>query len=158
MGAIASRGVRVLNSSVIRGLGIQDDEIDFVAAEEKIELDHQERLYRKDRPPLDVMNQTVILIDDGLATGATMRAAVLALHRQRAARIVVAVPVGSVETCAEMKAVADEVICAHTPEPFYAVGQWYADFSQTGDEEVERLLAEAEMPKGAVVEYQSAAH
>src|SRR5207302_1342451 len=143
MGAIASGGIRVLNPSVVGALRIREDEIEAVAAEEQAELTRQEKLYRKDRPRLDVENRTVILIDDGLATGASMRAAVEALRQEGAARIVTAVPVGSVETCADFKAVADEAICARTPEPFHSVGQWYADFSQTSDEEVERLLAEA---------------
>src|SRR5262249_61418899 len=107
---------------------------------------------------LDVRYRTVILVDDGLATGATMRAAVEALRRQGAAKIVVAVPVGSASTCAEMKAVADEALCAHTPEPFVAVGLWYSDFTQTSDGEVRALLAASEGWKSAAREHQPAAH
>jgi len=146
MGAIASGGVRVLIPSVIDALRIRQDEIDAVAAEEEAELARQEQLYREERPRRDVENRTVIIVDDGLATGATMRAAVEALRRQGAVRIVVAVPVGSGDTCAEMKTVADDVICVFTPEPLHAVGQWYADFSQTTDDEVQSLLADAEQP------------
>ena len=140
MGALASGGVRVLNEEVIRGLGIPEDVLDTVAGEQQQELERRERAYRGDRPPPDVRGKTIILVDDGLATGSTMRAAVAALRRQEPARIVVAVPVGAVETCAEFHAEADEVVCAHTPDPFYAVGLWYGDFSQTTDEEVRELL------------------
>jgi len=146
MGAIASGGVRVLIPSVIEAFGIREDEIDDVAAEEQAELTRREQLYREGRPRLEVENRTVIIVDDGLATGATMRAAVEALRRQGAVRIVVAVPIGSGDTCAEMKTVADDVICVFMPEPLHAVGQWYADFSQTTDEEVQSLLADAEQP------------
>jgi len=143
MGAIASGGVRVINPGVIRALGIEDNEIEEVAVREQWELARQEQNFRPGRPPADVERRTVILVDDGLATGATMRAAVAALRRCKAGRIIVAVPVGSADTCADMKTVADEVICARTPEPFLAVGEWYADFSQTTDEEVRYLLAAA---------------
>src|SRR5262245_29108103 len=119
MGAIASGGVRVLNDDVVRGLGIPDEVIDMVAAEELQELERRERAYRDGRPAPDVRGRTVILVDDGLATGSTMRAAVAALHQRGPARVVVAVPVGSPETCAEFAAVADETVCARTPEPFY---------------------------------------
>src|SRR5438093_341420 len=122
MGAIASGGVQVLNPGVVEALKISQDEIEAVAAELQAELARQERLYRKDRPRHAVANRMVILIDDGLATGATMRTAVEALRRQGAARIVVAVPVGSGDTCADMKSLADEAICARTAEPFHAVG------------------------------------
>jgi len=158
MGAIASGGIRVLNSSVVTALGIEEEEIEAVAHDEQVELDRQERLYRRNRPRLDVKNRTAILIDDGLATGASMRAAVEALRQQGAARIVTAVPVGSVDTCADFKAVADEAICVRTPEPFYSVGQWYTDFSQTSDEEVQRLLAEAESAQQSIGEPQATAH
>jgi putative phosphoribosyl transferase len=140
MGAIASGGVRVLNEDVIRGLRIPERFVDAVAAAEQRELERRERLYRGDRPPSDVRGRTVILVDDGLATGSTMRAAVVALRQRGAARIVVAVPVGAPETCAEFEQEADDVICAQTPEPFYAVGLWYGDFSQTTVEEVRDLL------------------
>jgi len=147
MGAIASGGVRVLNHDVIELLGIPDDDIDAVAAQEHAELVRQERLYRTGRRRVDVRNQTILLIDDGLATGATMRAAVEALQQQSAARIVVAVPVGARDTCAELKTGADDAICARSPDPFFAVGQWYADFSQTSDDEVRDLLAQAATPE-----------
>jgi len=143
MGAIASGGVRVLNHDVIRALDIPEDVIEEVAAAEQQELERRERMYRGDRPPPDVRGRTVILIDDGLATGSTMRAAVAALRQQQPARIVVAVPVGAPETCYEFQQEADEVICARTPEQLYAVGLWYRDFSQTTDEEVRELLERA---------------
>ena len=140
MGAIASGGVRVLNEDVVRVLQVSDDVIETVAAAEQQELERRERLYRGERPPLDVRGKIVILVDDGLATGASMRAAVAALRQMGPARIVVAVPVGSAETCAEMHDVADEVVCGYTPEAFRAVGLWYEDFSQTTDAEVRELL------------------
>jgi len=140
MGAIASGGVRVLNDDVICALQVSDDVIETVAEAERQELQRRERLYRGDRPPLDVAGKTVILVDDGLATGASMRAAVAALKQAGPARVVVAVPVGSVDTCAELRTSADEVVCAYMPEPFRAVGLWYEDFSQTTDEEVRELL------------------
>src|SRR3979411_19427 len=141
MGAVATGGVRVLNDQLVNRLGIPDDMIDTVAAREKQELARRERLYRGPRPPADVQGRTVILVDDGLATGATMHAAIQALRQQHPARIVVAVPTASPETCEGMKRIADDVICAMTPEPFNAVGRWYRDFSQTTDEEVGALLA-----------------
>jgi predicted phosphoribosyltransferase len=141
MGALASGGVRVLNQDVVRALDIPDDVIHGVAAEEARELRRREREYRGDRPAPPVRGRTVILVDDGLATGSTMRAAVAALRRLGPAKVVVAVPVGSRETCGEFGAIADDVVCARTPEPFRAVGLWYDDFSQTTDEEVRDLLA-----------------
>lgn len=143
MGAIASGGVRVLNTWVVEQLGLSDETIDAVAAEELRELERRERLYRGERPAPEVRGRTVILVDDGLATGSTMRAAVAALRRQQPARIVVAVPVGSRETCAEFQDEADETVCAQTPRPFRAVGLWYEDFAQTTDEEVGQLLQQA---------------
>jgi predicted phosphoribosyltransferase len=140
MGAIASGGVRVLNEEVVRVLQVPDDVIATVAAVEQQELERRERLYRGERPPVDVCGKTVILVDDGLATGASMRAAVAALRQMGPARVVVAVPVGSAETCHELRREADDVVCAATPEPFRAVGLWYEDFSQTSDEEVRELL------------------
>ena len=140
MGAIASGGVRVLNEDLVRTLRIPEEEIDAVAAQEQRELERREREYRGDRPPPDVRGRIVILVDDGQATGSTMRAAVAALRRQHPERIIVAVPVGAAETCEDFGADADEVICARTPEPFYAVGLWYGDFAQTSDEEVHDLL------------------
>ncbi len=143
MGAIASGGVRVLNEEVVESLRIPDDTIEMVAAEEGRELERRERAYRGDRPAPDVRGKTVILVDDGLATGSSMRAAVAALRQRGPARIVVAVPVGARETCAEFHHLADETVCARTPDPFYAVGLWYADFSQTSDDEVRELLERA---------------
>jgi predicted phosphoribosyltransferase len=141
MGAVATGGVRVLNERLVRALRIPDGVIDAVAARERAELERRERLYRGDRPPLDVRGRTVILVDDGLATGATMQAAIQALRPQQPARIVVAVPTAAWETCEALKTEADEVVCAVTPDPFYAVGLWYEDFSQTTDDEVPELLA-----------------
>src|SRR5687768_1103949 len=140
MGAVASGGVRVLNGQVVRGLGIPDSVIEAVANWELQELQRRERLYRGNRPPPDVRGKTVILVDDGLATGSTMLAAVQALRKLGPARIVVAVPVASGDTCQLLQEYVDEVVCAATPEPFYAVGLWYRDFSQTTDEEVRELL------------------
>jgi predicted phosphoribosyltransferase len=141
MGALATGGVRVLNTEVVRALGLSSEVIEEVAARELEELERREQAYRDNRPAPQVHGRTVILIDDGLATGSTMRAAVAALRQQGPERIVVAVPVGAPETCMEFRAVADEVICARMPQPFHAVGLWYRDFSQTTDEEVHNLLA-----------------
>jgi predicted phosphoribosyltransferase len=143
MGAIASGGVRVLNEQVVNALKIPKNVIDAVASWEREELDRRERVYRDDRPPPEVHGKTVILVDDGLATGATMQAAVRALRQQKPARIIVAVPTAAPETCEQLKREADEVICAITPEPFYAVGLWYENFSQTTDDDVRELLAQA---------------
>ena len=143
MGAIASGGVRVLNEDVVRALGIPDQLIDAVAAKEQSEVERREREYRDGRPPIDVRGRTVILVDDGLATGSSMRVAAAALRQKQPAQIVVAVPVASPATCAEFQSEVDKVICAVTPEPFWAVGQWYRDFSQTSDEEVRDLLRRA---------------
>ena len=141
MGAVATGGVRVLNEQVVGGLRIPEHVIEAVAASEQQELARLERLYRGERPPPGVRGRTVILVDDGLATGATMLAAIKALRAQQPARIVVAVPTGSPETCEQLKEEVDDVICAITPEPFHAVGLWYQEFSQTTDEEVRDLLA-----------------
>jgi putative phosphoribosyl transferase len=143
MGALASGGARVLNEEVVCGLHISDEVIETVAAREEEELARRERAYRGDRPAPDVRDRTIILVDDGLATGSTMRAAIAALRQQRPARIVVAVPVGAHDTCAELQMEADEAVCARMPEPFHAVGLWYDDFTQTTDEEVHELLARA---------------
>jgi predicted phosphoribosyltransferase len=143
MGALASGGVRVLNEDVVRQLRIPDAVIDAVAKEEQRELERRERLYRDGRPPIDVRGRTVILVDDGLATGSTMRAAIQALRPRQPAAIVVAVPVAAASTCAEFRSEADDVICASTPEPFHAVGLWYADFTQTTDRDVHDLLVRA---------------
>jgi predicted phosphoribosyltransferase len=144
MGAVATGGVRIVNEPVVRALGIPEYVIDAVAATEQQELERRERLYRGDRPPGDVRGRTVILVDDGLATGATMLAAIKALRKMQPARIVVAVPVASRDTCEALGSEADDMVCAVTPEPFYAVGQWYEDFSQTTDDEVRELLQRAE--------------
>jgi predicted phosphoribosyltransferase len=141
MGAIATGGVRVLNDQLVDGLRIPDYIVDEIAGWEQRELIRRERLYRGDRPPPDVRGRTVILVDDGLATGATMLAAVKALRKMQPARIVVAVPTAAPQTCDQLRGEVDEVICAITPEPFHAVGLWYDDFSQTTDEEVRELLA-----------------
>ena len=143
MGAIATGGVRVINQDVVRGLRIPPAMIDAVAAREQRELERRERLYRGDRPAPDVRGRTVILVDDGLATGATMYAAVKALKQQGAGRVVVAVPIAPPETCDQLREVVDDIVCAITPEPFHAVGLWYEDFSQTTDDEVRDLLARA---------------
>ena len=147
MGAVATGGVRVLNDQLVERLGIPEQLIDAVAARERQALARRERLYRGSRPPPDVRGRTVILVDDGLATGATMYAAIEALRKQNPGRIVVAVPTASPDTCEEMKKKADDVICAVTPEPFHAVGRWYQVFSQTTDEEVAELLAQASAPE-----------
>jgi putative phosphoribosyl transferase len=140
MGAIASGGVRVINEEVVRQLNIPVEVIDAVAANEQRELERRERAYRDNRPPPNVKGRVAILIDDGLATGSTMRAAAAALRKQGPARIVVAVPVSSPETCDDFRSEVDEIVCAVTPEPFRGVGLWYEDFSQTTDEEVRELL------------------
>ena len=142
MGAIASGGVRVLNRDVIGWYGISPAAIEATAREELAELERRERTYRESREPVEVKDRVVLLIDDGLATGSTMKAAVQAVRELGPARIVVAVPVGAPQTCSELQELADEVVCARTPEDFAAVGQWYVDFSQTGDEEVRELLRE----------------
>lgn len=148
MGAIASGGVVLLNPDVVEKLRIPREDIERVAEEESRELGRRERAYRDGRPAPEVRDRTVILIDDGLATGASMRAAVAALRRLGPAKIVVAVPIAAPSTCEEFHHEVDEVVCARTPEPFYAVGLWYHDFSQTTDDEVRELLglatAEAE--------------
>jgi putative phosphoribosyl transferase len=140
MGAIASGGVQVLSDEVIRRYGIPDAAIAAVVARERAELERREREYRRGRPMIDLRQRIVILVDDGLATGASMRAAVHAVRALGPDRVVVAVPVGSPETCAEFGDITDETVCARTPEEFSAVGQWYRDFSQTSDDEVHALL------------------
>lgn len=140
MGAIATGGVRFTNEEVVTRLRIPPEVLDAVAAREARELERREREFRGGRPAPDLRGRTVLLVDDGLATGSTMRAAAAALRRQGPARIVVAVPVGAPQTCDEFRDVADEVVCAMTPEPFHGVGQWYDDFTQTSDDEVQRLL------------------
>ncbi|MGQ0751723.1 MAG: phosphoribosyltransferase [Betaproteobacteria bacterium] len=148
MGAIAPGGVRVLDRQIIAAYGIPEAAVERTAREERLELERRERAYREDRDPVAISGQTVLLIDDGLATGATMKAAVQAARAGTPKRVVVAVPVGAPSTCAEMAEIADEVVCVSKPEPFYAVGQWYADFSQTSDDEVRKLLRESRATAG----------
>lgn len=143
MGALASGGVRLLNDDIIEAAGIQPVEINEVTRREQAELERRELQYRGDRKFPDLTGKTVILVDDGLATGSTMRVAVTALRKEGPTRIVVAVPVAAIETCAAFRDVADEIVCELTPEPFAAVGLWYDDFSQTTDEEVHDLLERA---------------
>lgn len=143
MGAIASGGVRVVNENVTEYLGIAPEVIERAAAREQEELERRERAYRGERPALEVRGRTVLLVDDGLATGSTMRAAARALRMKDPARIVVAVPVASSESCGEFRTEVDDIICAATPEPFMGVGRWYEDFSQTTDDEVRDLFARA---------------
>lgn len=140
MGAIASGGVRVLNHEVVNWYRIPEPVIDQVAREEQMELERREREYRGGREPVELRDRIVLLIDDGLATGSTMKAAVQAVRMRGPSRVVVAVPVASPETCREFEGIVDEIVCARTPERFAAVGEWYLDFSQTSDEEVRELL------------------
>jgi predicted phosphoribosyltransferase len=142
MGAIASGGVGVLNDDVVRSAGVGEDELRAVAARERETLEAQERAYRGHAPPVDVRGRTVILVDDGLATGATMRAGIRALRGLGAAAIVVAVPTAPRETCEALTREVDDVVCATTPDPFTAVGIWYRDFRPVSDEQVRKLLDE----------------
>ncbi len=142
-GAIAVGGARVLNQELVEELGIDEACIQKVVAAECKELHRREQIYRGDWPPLEVTGRTVVLIDDGLATGATMRAAVVALKQFHPAEVVVAVPVGSADTCEELDSRIDRLVCAHTPDPFLAVGCWYEDFLPTSDQEVTRLLQQS---------------
>jgi putative phosphoribosyl transferase len=143
MGAIASGGVRVLNHAVVDAIDVPDAVIERVAKHEMRELERQQQAFRRDRPLPEIMDRVVILVDDGLATGATMRAAAQTLRQQHPRRLVVAVPVGAAETCEAMQLEADEVICAIDPENFMSVGSWYEDFSPTSDEVVQQLLEDA---------------
>jgi putative phosphoribosyl transferase len=142
MGAIASGGVRVLNQSVVDGLRIDAGTIEAVAREEQRELERREHAYRGDRAPVDRTGQRIVLVDDGLATGATMRAAVEALRHEDTGPLVIAVPTGARQTCAELSAAGDLVVCLESPEPYHAVGLSYTDFSETSDDEVRRLLTQ----------------
>jgi predicted phosphoribosyltransferase len=148
MGAIASGGVLVLDESVLRWLGIREEQIQKTLARELGELRRREAAYRDGRPPPELKGKTVILVDDGLATGASMQAAARAVRRHEPARVVIAVPVASRATCDQFRDEVDEVVCAVTPAPFYAVGNWYEDFSQTSDEEVRELLERAAEERG----------
>jgi putative phosphoribosyl transferase len=141
MGAIASGGVRVLNRDVLDYARVTQEQLDAVAAREERELSRREAEYRGNRAPLDVRDRIVIVVDDGLATGSTMRAAVQALRAMKPKRVIVAVPVGAPQTCEDLRGIADEIICLRTPEPFEAVGLWYDDFTQTTDAEVHAFLS-----------------
>src|SRR5436190_21128919 len=158
MGAISTGGVRVLNEDVVDYLQIPEGVIDAIAAIELRELERRERAYRGDRPEPDVQGKTIILVDDGLATGSTMRAAAVALRQQNPARIVIAVPVSAPQTCDEYRMGVDEIICVRTREPFYGVGQWYVDFSQTTDDEVRDLLERGRNEYAVAQERQEMAH
>lgn len=152
MGAIAEGGVRVLDQHLIGRLQIPQNLVEQISSRERLELDRRDRLYRGGRPLPSVHNRVVVIVDDGLATGSTMEAAVIALRQLEPARIIVAVPVGARETCERLRRRADEVVCPATPEPFSAVGLWYEDFSQTTDEDVRRFLmhpASADKPRSA---------
>jgi putative phosphoribosyl transferase len=140
MGAVAAGGVRVLNEDVVRSFGVTPEVIERVTERELAELERRERLYRGDLPPLAVEGREVVIVDDGLATGATMRVAVSALRKRNVARALVAVPVAAPDICRALDQEADQAVCLETPEPFIAVGRWYRDFPQTDDEEVRRLL------------------
>ena len=143
LGAVASGGIRVLNNDIIRVLNVPDEVINIVARQELQELERREHAYRGDRSTPEIENRTVILVDDGLATGASMRAAVAAVRAQHPARIVIAVPTAAREVCDAFQFRVDEIVCAMTPEPFDGVGKWYAEFKQISDEEVRVLLEEA---------------
>jgi putative phosphoribosyl transferase len=143
MGAIASGGTRVLNDNVLRQLNITSEQVEEIAHREGRELERREEAFRGGHPPVPATGRICILVDDGLATGSTMRAAVMALEKQNPQRIVVAVPVAASDTCAEFRPLVDELICLYTPEPFMAVGRWYEDFSQLNDEQVRDYLERA---------------
>lgn len=145
LGAIASGGVRFVNEAVTAKLGIADDVIARVAAEEQEEIERQERVYRKDRPELHLEGRTVVLVDDGMATGATMRAATIAARAQDPDSLVVAVPVASEATCAALRETVDDVVCSFTPEPFDNVGMWYTDFAQVTDDQVREIMERGEI-------------
>lgn len=142
MGAIASDGVRVLNYDVVGWLGISGNVIDEVATKELRELQRRDRAYRGDRPPPDLRDRTVLLVDDGIATGATIKAAISVIQKENPQRIVVAVPVAAAETCQELRQQVEEVVCLKTPQPFHAIGLWYDNFAQTTDGEVCALLSQ----------------
>ncbi|MGH9627132.1 MAG: phosphoribosyltransferase [Bryobacteraceae bacterium] len=143
VGALASGGVRVVNTELMESLNISERSLEEITSREWEELQRREHAYRDDRPPSDVTGKIVILVDDGLATGASMRAAAMALQERHPKKIVIAVPVAAVHSCDEFRDKVDEIVCAETPEPFYSVGSWYDNFSQTTDDEVRHLLAAA---------------
>lgn len=140
LGAIASGGIRVLNDRVIAECGIDEATIELITRREQQEIERRDLAYRGNQPPIELLDRTIVLVDDGLATGATMRAAVTALRSRKPASILVAVPVGSQEACEALRLEADDLICLESPEPFIAVGKWYEDFSQTSDQEVRKVL------------------
>jgi putative phosphoribosyl transferase len=150
MGAIASGGTLVTNQSIVQELGVSPEVIEVIAKRERLEIERRERAYRDGRPPIRVEGRTVIVIDDGLATGASMLAAARAL-RPRARRVIAAVPVASETTCNELSGEVDQIICVATPQPFFAIGMFYHDFAQTTDEEVRTLLAQARNRQGSQV-------
>lgn|SRR5208282_5842361 len=145
-GAIATGGTRVLDREIVEAVGISEEQIEQITAKVKKELERRENLYRGAQPPLRVEGLTVLLIDDGIATGSSMRAAIKALRQMKPARVVVAVPVAPQSTCSRLAPEVDELICVHTPKDFYAIGQFYEDFSQVADEEVTALLRQAVQP------------
>ncbi len=146
MGAIAAGGVRIINEAVADQMGLSDKQIAAAAAQEKQVLERTERMYRKDRGDIHLTDRTAIVVDDGMATGSTMRAVVLALKALKPSEIIVAVPVASRQACNEMEYLVNRVVCPETPVPFTAVGKWYEDFSQTSDEEVISLMDKAKKP------------
>jgi putative phosphoribosyl transferase len=147
LGAVSNDGMYLIDDALIEQLGLSKRQIEAIAANAYREVQRRESAYRNHRAAMDVTGKTVILVDDGLATGSSMQAAVAALRRKRPAKIVVAVPVASREACADLQAIADEIVCARMPDPFYAVGLWYDDFAQTEDGEVRNLLAKANAPE-----------
>jgi len=154
-GAVATGGVRVLDQELIEAVGISKREIEEITHRVRTELERRERVFRGDRPPLNLEGKIAILIDDGIATGSSMRAAINALRQHKPARVVVAIPVAPLSTCHRLRTEVDELICVHMPESFYAIGQFYADFSQVADEEVTDLIhraAQRAIPKGARAE------
>ena len=157
LGAIARGGTRVLNDEVVQLLGLREEDVEHIARREQRELERREHAYRGDRPPLEVAERAAILVDDGLATGSSMRAAVKAVRAERPKQVIVAVPVAAPSTCESMAREVDAIVCLYTPEPFYAVGLWYEDFSQTTDEEVSELLARAAAEQGAEAAHPEAA-
>jgi len=158
MGALASGGVRVLNESLLHRYHVPEPAVDSVVSHEERELARREQEYRHGRAPAPIAGRTVILVDDGLATGSTMRAAVAGLRQLMPAFIAVAVPIAAPETCTALAAIVDDIVCAATPEPFHAVGVWYGDFAQTSDEEVHELLDAAAREPAVVAEAPGARH